>query len=251
MNSNLGATRVPISPTERMKHAKQTHIKKEKKLNKILLTLIAFILSACATKPVTLPKTWAYSEPDATTIVAAIGVSKNGNFKSLLPYHFFIIDSEFHKEGLLVKADYDPGFMNSVKDYETIDGKYGLVKFKVKPGKYKIRHVEAYSPVGITINSQEPFEIPFNLEPNKNYYLGTFTAHDIATKGSLGIKSIIGTYWIADTISEPNKVAIVAKFPELTNIELETFKQPLEFPPYFFRNKNDAELFIKNNSKTD
>ena len=162
----------------------------------------------------------------------------------MLPYHSFTIESEESSESLQLKADYDPGFRNSVSDYETKEGKFGYVKLVLKPGAYKITNIASYSPSpygGVNLRAKERFSIPIVLEPNKNYYLGNFTAHNVSAKGGLGNMIAVGAFWVANTDSVPDRPAIEKKYPELSNTIFERYNNTLKSPPYFFATEKEAE----------
>jgi len=148
---------------------------------------------------------------------------------------------------MTVNTEYDPGFRNSVTDYQTPEGRYGVIKLTLKPGDYTINFIRSYSPSpygGVTLSSNEPFNIPFTLEPGKLYYLGTFTAHNINVDGAFGMKQPVGAFWVADTRATPNRDAINKKYPELTNVTLESYPSELAYPPYFFKDIADAKKLL-------
>jgi hypothetical protein len=221
---------------------------RESKL-KILLTLLIIVLvSGCATQSANVPDSWKYTGNDAVTVVAAVGVSTSGDYKSILPYHSFLIESESNPESLRLKADYDPGFRNSVTDYETKDGKFGLVKLLLKPGKYKITDITSFSPspyAGVSLRAREKLSIPIILEPSKNYYLGSFKAHNVTAKGGFGTTNVIGAFWVANMESPPERTAIEKKYPELSGVTLENYKGTIYSPPYFFTTEKEAEQLFK------
>jgi len=217
-------------------------------LKKLLSLFLVAFLSGCATQSATVPKSWTYTDSDAVTVVVAVGIATSGNYKSLLPYHYFLVENEGSSESLQLKADNDPGFMNSVGDYETKEGKFGLVKLTLKPGKYKITNIASYSPSpygGVDLRAKEKFSIPIILEANKKYYLGSFSAHNVSAKGGLGNNIVVGAFWVADTDSSPNLSAITKKFPELSNSKLESYKGVFKNPPYFFTSEKEAEEMFK------
>lgn len=217
-------------------------------MKKIIFIFSILFIAGCATQPASLPKDWTYTGTDAVTIVAAVGISTDNEFKGVLPYHLFRVSSNYSKETMIVNTEYDPGFRNSVTDYQTSEGRYGVIKLKLRPGEYNINSISSYSPSpygGVTLSSREPFNIPFTLEPGKTYYLGTFTAHNITVDGAFGVKQPVGAFWIADTQATPNREAINKKYPELTNTTLENYKGKLAYPPYFFKNITDAKKLLR------
>lgn len=217
-------------------------------MKKIVFILTVLFLAGCATQPASLPKSWTYTGADAVTVVAAVGISTEEEFKSVLPYNLFGISSSYSKDPLTVSTEYDPGFRNSVSDYQTPEGRYGVIKLMLKPGTYHINFIRSYSPSpygGVTLSSNEPFSIPLTLEPGKTYYLGTFTAHNISVAGTFGVKQPIGAFWVADTRATPNRDAIHKKYPELTNIELENYTGDLVNAPYFFKDLADAKKLLR------
>ena len=217
-------------------------------LKSIFILLLVSLLSGCATQSATIPKSWAYTGDDAVTVVVSVGVATSGNYKSMLPYHSFLVESESNSDLLQLKADNDPGFRSSVGDYETTEGKFGIVKLVLKPGKYKITNIASYSPSpygGVDLRANEKFSIPINLEPNKNYYLGNFTAHNISAKGGFGTTIVVGAFWVANTEEEPNFLAITKKYPELNNVKLENYNGKFKYHPYFFSSMKEAEVLFK------
>lgn len=217
-------------------------------MKKIVFILAALFLVGCATQPASLPKSWTYTGADAVTIVAAVGISTEEEFKSVLPYNVFGISSSYSKDQMTVSTEYDPGFRNSVSDYQTPEGRYGVIKLTLKPGTYQITFIRSYSPSpygGVTLSSKEPFSIPLTLAPGKAYYLGTFTTHNISMMGAFGVKQPVGAFWVADTRATPNRDAINKKYPELTNAVLENYTGELAHPPYFFKDIADAKKLLR------
>ena len=216
-------------------------------MKKTIFIVAILFLAGCATQPASLPKSWTYTGADAVTVVAAIGISTDEEFKSVLPYHFFRISSDYSKDVMTVNTEYDPGFRNSVTDYQTAEGRFGVVKLTLKPGTYNINFIRSYSPSpygGVTLSSNEPFSVPFTLESGKTYYLGTFTAHNISVDGAFGSRQPVGAFWVANTKATPNRDAINKKYPELANTTLETYTGEFAYPPYFFKDLADAKKLL-------
>jgi hypothetical protein len=217
-------------------------------MKKIIFIAAVLFLAGCATQPASLPQSWTYTGTDAVTVVAAVGISTDEEFKSVLPYHLFRVSSSYSKEKMTITTEYDPGFRNSVTDYQTPEGRYGVVKLTLKPGIYQIDSIRSYSPSpygGVTLSSNESFNIPVTLAPGKVYYLGTFTAHNINVDGAFGSKQPVGAFWVANTQATPNRDAINKKYPELINTTLESYPGDIVHPPYFFKDIADAKKLLR------
>ncbi len=210
---------------------------------KILVSVVIFLfMVGCSTQSVNQPVEWNYFGEDATTVVALVGLSKEGKHKSRAPYHRFIIENEEQSKPLVLKVDNDPGFKESAKDFITETGKYGIVKFQLKPGKYEITRIHSSSP-NVSLYNKEKFSIPLVLEPNKTVFLGKFTAHSVTSKGLVGNRVLTGTYWTVDE-SIPFDV-ITKKYPELESVEIVQLESTIEFAPYFFSSEDTALNYFK------
>lgn len=217
-------------------------------MKNILMILGLLVVSGCATSPVRVPDEWKYSGKDEVTVLAAIGVSVSGKYPSMLPYHNFKIEGEGKSEALIFKADYDPGFLNSVTDYETKDAKFGIVKVVLKPGEYRITDISSSTPsphMSIDISAKNKFSIPLKFEAGKNYFLGSFVAHNFSEKGFLGNNIVAGAFWVVDKNTRPDAALIIKKYPELKNVLFETYPGEISEAPFFFTSEQAAAALFQ------
>ncbi len=235
----------------------------------------ALLLTACAHEPVTLPDSWAYQGDDAVTVVAAIGQATQGKFQSLMSNNEIELISAEQAEPLSIKLKHSSPLLTSMGDYKTADGRYAIIKLRLKPGQYTINAIRSATPLdasatsnerynssstsdrlpvlvsdswsysgGANFHSEEPINLTFNFEAGKHYYLGTLTAHSLRSTRKVRPKfrrMLAKTFWVVDTKTPANQAAIIKQYPELATITLQPYSGSFTRPPYFFESIEQAQ----------
>lgn len=173
---------------------------KAREILKASAVLMLIALAGCTFAP------YEYLGEDAGYAVASISAAE-GTYYNGYSFRFRRLDGSVQS-----RFYYDQiGFWSRAPtDYKN-DKEAGVVSVhSLQPGDYEIFAYDAYL-IGVgsrTYGSKEDFSIPFTIVPGETAYLGNFQAHEMKTRGLLGLPIDHGPRFIySDTMDRDIEIA--------------------------------------------